>query len=100
MLGAPELAAMKSGARLENVARGSPIDQDALIAALVSGSLTGAFLDVTMPDPLSKDDPLCSAPNILISMYMSGRSPRGLSRTGAERERRGTRPNSSQQHAY
>src|SRR3546814_9088985 len=57
MLGAPELAAMKSGARLVNVARGSPIDQDAPIAALVSGSLAGAFLDVTMPEPLSKEDP-------------------------------------------
>src|SRR3546814_3731833 len=85
ILGAPELAAMKSGARLVNVARGSLIDQDALIAALVSGSLAGAFLDVTMPEPLSKDDPLWSAPNILISMHMSGRSQSGISRKGAER---------------
>src|SRR3546814_5917686 len=68
MIGAPELAAMKSGARLVNVARGSLIDQDALIAALVSASLAGAFLDVTMPEPLSKDHPLWSAPNILISI--------------------------------
>src|SRR3546814_11600460 len=80
MLGAPELAAMKSGARLVNVARGSLIDQDALIAALVSGSLAGAFLDVTMPEPLSKDDPLWSAPNILISMHMPGRSQRSEER--------------------
>src|SRR3546814_14965756 len=55
------------------------------IAALVSGSLAGAFLDVTMPEPLSKDDPLWSAPNILISMHMSGRSQSGISRKGAER---------------
>src|SRR3546814_14168899 len=57
MLGAPELAAMKSGARLVNVARGSPIDPDPLISAIVSGSLSGAFLAVTIPDPLSKDAP-------------------------------------------
>src|SRR3546814_6380746 len=38
-----------------------------------------------MPEPLPKDDPLWSAPNILISMHMSGRSQSGISRKGAER---------------
>src|SRR3546814_18838349 len=69
MLGAPALAAMKSGARLVNVACGSLIDQDAPIAALVSVSLAGALLDVPMPEPLSKEDPLWSAPKLLISMH-------------------------------
>lgn len=74
MIGADELAAMKLGAFLVNIARGSMVDQDALIAALKSGRLAGAHLDVTAPEPLPSDHPLWDAPNALITMHLSGRA--------------------------
>lgn len=52
LLGAEELAAMKPGARIINIARGDLIDQPALIASLRSGHTGAAFLDVTTPEPL------------------------------------------------
>ncbi|MCW2362957.1 MULTISPECIES: D-2-hydroxyacid dehydrogenase [Sphingobium] len=85
MIGAEELAAMKPGARLINIARGDLIDQPALIAALESGHLGGAFLDVATPEPLPPEDPLWRAPNILITMHLSGRSQNSAFQRGAER---------------
>jgi phosphoglycerate dehydrogenase-like enzyme len=73
MIGAAEFAAMKPGARFINVARGTMVDQAALIAALESGHLGGAVLDVTEPEPLPPDHPLWAAPNLLITMHMAGR---------------------------
>ena len=63
---------MKDGAYLLNVGRGWAIDQPALIKALESGKLRGAALDVTVPEPLPKDDPLWDAPNIIITPHVSG----------------------------
>ncbi|WBH16147.1 D-2-hydroxyacid dehydrogenase [Sphingomonas radiodurans] len=74
MIGANELAAMKSSAWLINIARGDMIDDDALIAALHSGKIGGAFLDPTNPEPLPADHPLWKAPNCMITMHLSGRS--------------------------
>lgn len=74
MIGADELAAMKPGAWLINIARGDMIDQDALVAALMAGRIGGAFLDPTDPEPLLADHPMWDAPNCLISMHLSGRS--------------------------
>jgi phosphoglycerate dehydrogenase-like enzyme len=74
LIGAGELAAMKPEAILVNIARGECIDQDALIAALQSKSIAGAFLDVTTPEPLPTDHPLWSLPNVQISMHLSGRA--------------------------
>ena len=74
MIGADELAAMKKGVRLINIARGDLIDQDALIAALESGQVGSAFLDVSTPEPLPPEHPLWRAPNILITMHLSGQS--------------------------
>lgn len=74
MLGAAEFAAMKPGAALINIARGSLVDQDALVAALARGTPGGAFLDVTDPEPLPGDHPLWRAPNCVITMHLSGRS--------------------------
>jgi phosphoglycerate dehydrogenase-like enzyme len=73
MIGDHEFATMKAGARFVNVARGTMVDQDALIAALASGRLAGAVLDVTEPEPLPADHPLWSAPNLLVTMHTSGR---------------------------
>ena len=74
MIGADELATMKPGAWLINIARGDMIDDDALLAALTAGTIGGAFLDPTNPEPLPADHPLWHAPNCMISMHMSGRS--------------------------
>lgn len=74
MIGAEQLAAMKRSAWLINIARGDMIDQDALVSALTDGTIAGAFLDPTTPEPLPADHPLWNAPNCLISMHLSGRS--------------------------
>jgi phosphoglycerate dehydrogenase-like enzyme len=74
LIGAAELAAMKPTAALINVARGSVIDQDALIVALQAGRLGGAFLDVCTPEPLPPGHPLWQVPNAHVTMHLSGRA--------------------------
>jgi len=74
MIGAAELAAMKSDAVIVNIARGSVIDQPALVDALEKKAIGGAFLDVTTPEPLPADHPLWSLPNAHITMHLSGRA--------------------------
>ncbi len=74
MIGAGELAAMKSSAWLINIARGDMVDQDALIDALKARRIAGAFLDVVTPEPLPTEHPLWSAPNAIHTMHLSGRS--------------------------
>ena len=83
MIGADELAAMKHGAWLINIARGDMIDDDALLAALREDRIGGAFLDPTDPEPLPADYPLWSAPNCLLSMHLSGRSKTSMFRRAA-----------------
>ena len=72
MLGEREFAAMKSSAWLINVARGSLVDQGALVDALNNKTIGGAALDVTDPEPLPTDHPLWNAPNCMITMHKSG----------------------------
>jgi phosphoglycerate dehydrogenase-like enzyme len=74
MIGKTELAAMKTTARIVNIARGSVIDQDALVAALKSRQIAEAFLDVTTPEPLPADNPLWDLPNAHVTMHLSGRA--------------------------
>ena len=74
MIGAAEIAAMKRSAWLINIARGDMIEQDALIAALTARRIAGAFLDTVHPEPLPPEHPLWSAPNVIHSMHLSGRS--------------------------
>ncbi len=74
LFGANELAAMKPGAWLINIARGDMVDQTALIDALAKRRIGGAFLDVTDPEPLPADHPLWAAPNCFVTMHLSGRS--------------------------
>ncbi|WP_232491971.1 D-2-hydroxyacid dehydrogenase [Novosphingobium kaempferiae] len=85
MFGADQFAAMKPGATLLNFARGTVIDQDALLAAIDSGHLGGAFLDVTTPEPLPSDHPLWSRENVHISMHLSGRAQDALFARGSAR---------------
>lgn len=74
LFGAAQLAACKPGAVLINVARGNLVDPVALRAALVSGQLSGAGLDVTDPEPLAADDVLWDCPNLIITPHVSGAS--------------------------
>ena len=83
MVGAAELAAMKPGAWLINIARGDMIDDDALLAALHEKRIGGAFLDPTHPEPLPADHPLWNAPNCMITMHLSGRSQTKMFRRAA-----------------
>lgn len=74
LVGVDELAAMKPGAWLINIARGDMVDQAALIEALEKRRIAGAFLDVVDPEPLPADHPLWTAPNAILTMHLSGRS--------------------------
>ncbi len=74
MIGASELAAMKPSATLINIARGTVVDQAALIDALRTKSIAAAFLDVTDPEPLPADNALWSLDNAHITMHLSGRA--------------------------
>jgi phosphoglycerate dehydrogenase-like enzyme len=74
LIGQYQLDAMKKGAYLINVARGPIVDRGALLAALRSGKLAGAGLDVTDPEPLPDADPLWSLPNVIITPHNAGQS--------------------------
>jgi phosphoglycerate dehydrogenase-like enzyme len=76
MIGAQQLAAMKPSAFLINVARGSLVDQGALIAALQKHTLAGAALDVASPEPLPPESPLWALESVFITPHISGISER------------------------
>ena len=63
---------LKPGAVYLNLGRGDTTDQDALVAALDSGKLGRAFLDVTTPEPLPADHPLWKSPNCFITPHTAG----------------------------
>jgi phosphoglycerate dehydrogenase-like enzyme len=65
------LAATKRGAGILNIGRAGVVDYDALCAALVAGTISGAMLDVFDPEPLPPDSPLWSAPNLIITPHCS-----------------------------
>lgn len=69
-------AKFKQGAYFYNLGRGTSVVQADLIAALTSGQLAGAGLDVADPEPLPADDPLWDAPNLVLTGHTSGMTPR------------------------
>jgi phosphoglycerate dehydrogenase-like enzyme len=76
MIGANELVLLPQGALLINIGRGALIDEAALIAALSSGRLGGAALDVFATEPLPPDSPLWTMPNVLVSPHSASTSNR------------------------
>ncbi|MCG2800759.1 MAG: phosphoglycerate dehydrogenase [Cellulomonas sp.] len=77
LLGADVFDALPHHAVVVNVGRGSTLDADALLAAVRSGRLGAAALDVVEPEPLPADSPLWDEPRILISPHAAGGRPVG-----------------------
>lgn len=69
LIGRPELSLMKTTANLINVARGGLVCQAALVSALQSGGIAAAAVDVLEQEPPEPDDPLLTAPNLLLSPH-------------------------------
>jgi phosphoglycerate dehydrogenase-like enzyme len=78
LLTAERLALLPRGAIVVNVARGSLVDEEALVAALREGRLRGAVLDVFRREPLASESPLWQLPNVLLTPHVSPVSPAGF----------------------
>ncbi len=74
LLNAAAFAAMPRGAYLVNIARGQHVVEPDLIAAVQSGHLAGATLDVQATEPMTADDPLWALPGITITPHIAGQS--------------------------
>ena len=74
-MSADVLAAVRPGATLVNVGRGTVIDEDALVAALRDGRIGFAALDVFAAEPLDPASPLWDLPNVLISPHNATLTP-------------------------
>jgi glyoxylate reductase len=74
LIGAAELAQMKPTAILINMARGGVLDHAALLQALQQGTIARAALDVTEPEPLPRNHPLLSLPNVVIAPHLGSAS--------------------------
>ena len=98
LIGAQALALLPAGAHLLNIGRGPVVDEAALIEALRSGHLAGAYLDVFAKEPLPEESPLWDMPNVIITPHDSATSRGNLARVNAifleelERWQRGEQP--------
>jgi len=88
MIGEPQLAAMRRGAHLINASRGTVVDVDALAAALRSGHLAGAAVDVFPVEPKGNDDgfvsPLAGIDNVLLTPHIGGSTLEAQDNIGLE----------------
>jgi len=72
MIGARELAKLRGGAYVINVARGGVINGETLYSQLACGHLAGAGLDVFWQEPLPTDDPILTLPNVIATPHVGG----------------------------
>ncbi len=72
LLGEPELALVKPGAMLVNTARGAVVDEQAMLAALRTGHLAGAGIDVHSDEPLPGDHPLLNLATVTVTPHLGG----------------------------
>ena len=74
LIDAAAIAKMKRGSLLVNVARGPIVVHDDMVAALESGHLGGAVMDVTEPEPLHLESKLWNMPNVIITPHVGGQA--------------------------
>jgi D-3-phosphoglycerate dehydrogenase / 2-oxoglutarate reductase len=84
LLGRAQLEATKPGAFVLNVARGGIVDERALADALASGHLAGAAVDVYTSEPISSDNPLRTAPRVVLSPHLGASTTEAQDRVGLE----------------
>ena len=80
LINSASLAAMRPGVVIVNCARGALVDQEALLAALDSGHVSGAGLDVTEPEPLPSDHPLLGRGNVVVTPHVASSTTVGIVR--------------------
>ncbi len=80
MMNAATFAKMKQGAMLVNTSRGTLVQTDDLAAALESGRISAAALDVTDPEPINMDNPLVKMDNVIINPHIASVSPVAVTR--------------------
>jgi D-3-phosphoglycerate dehydrogenase / 2-oxoglutarate reductase len=78
LIGAEQLALMRSDAIIVNCSRGGIVDEDALVSALRNRSIGGAGMDVFVEEPPPGDHPLFSLPNVLLSPHVAGVTESGM----------------------
>ena len=84
LISAPELASMKADAYVINVARGGVIDEAALADALAAGTIAGAAVDVYSSEPPAADNPLRTAPNIILTPHLGASTEEAQTRVAVE----------------
>ena len=84
IIGRAQIEAMKPGAVILNVARGGLVDEAALAAALHSGHLAGAAVDVFTAEPMAADNPLRDAPNTILTPHLGASTAEAQDRVGIE----------------
>jgi D-3-phosphoglycerate dehydrogenase len=84
MIGAAQLARAKPGLRVVNAARGGIVDETALVAALASGAVGGAALDVFDEEPLPADSPLRSFENVILTPHLGASTEEAQRRVALE----------------
>jgi len=84
LLGSAQLDATKPGVFLLNVARGGLVDEKSLAAALESGQVAGAAVDVFSSEPVPSDNPLRRAPNLVLTPHLGASTFEAQERVGIE----------------
>jgi len=84
LLGRAQLEAVKPGSFVLNVARGGIVDEQALADGLASGQIAGAAVDVYSAEPMAADNPLRTAPNLVLTPHLGASTAEAQDRVGLE----------------